>query len=75
VIGTDDKLVRIWEAKSGAELLSLSVPAAYYSEAKWSPDGKYIAVGMDQYPGLMVLRAWQSTSELLDYAKECCVFR
>jgi hypothetical protein len=23
----------------------------------------------------MVLRAWQSTSELLDYAKECCVFR
>jgi WD40 repeat protein len=75
VTDSADDSVRVWDVKSGAELLNLSVPANYFSEVRWSPDGKYIAVAPDQYPGLKVFRAWQSTQELLDYAKECCVFR
>jgi WD40 repeat protein/DNA-binding SARP family transcriptional activator len=75
VTSSADDSVRMWDVKSGAELLNLSAPTNYYSEAMWSPDGRYIAVAMDQYPGIMVFRAWQSTQELLDYAKECCVFR
>jgi len=72
-ISTDDTM-RIWDAKSGAELLNLSAPTEYCSYVMWSPDGKYIAVGMDG-AGLRLIRVWQSTDELLDYAKECCVFR
>lgn len=72
--GSDDTL-RVWDAKSGAELLSLPVPVSYVSNVMWSPDSRYIAVGLDQYPGIMVFRAWQSTDELLDYAKGCCLFR
>jgi WD40 repeat protein/DNA-binding SARP family transcriptional activator len=42
----------------------------------WSPDGKFIAGGTNaKYTNLIIRRAWQSTQELIDYAKECCVMR
>jgi hypothetical protein len=40
----------------------------------WSPDGKYIIAGGYFNPPV-VRRAWQSTEELIAYAKECCVAR
>jgi WD40 repeat protein len=72
-ISTDDTM-RVWDVTSGAELLNLSTPTNYASEVKWSPDGKYIAVGPDVAPP-RVFRVWQSTEELIAYAKACCIFR
>jgi len=71
---SNDDTMRVWDATSGAELLSLSAPSNYATEMKWSLDGKYIAVGLD---GALarVFRVWQSTEELIAYAKECCVVR
>ncbi len=40
----------------------------------WSPDGHYVlAAGAFNTP--FITRVWQSTDELIQYAKECCVFR
>ncbi len=42
----------------------------------WSPDGKFISIAITgNDPTLTMRRAWQSTQELIDYAKECCVMR
>jgi WD40 repeat protein len=71
---SDDGTMRIWNAASGAELLNLSAPVSGGAEMKWSPDGKYIAVNLGG-PLARVFRVWQSTEELIAYAKECCVFR
>jgi WD40 repeat protein len=74
VSSSSDSTTRIWDAETGDELLTLSTPAIYYPVAGWSPDGKYLAVGMETTPA-EIWRVWQSTAELVDYAKECCVFR
>jgi len=71
---SNDDTMRVWDATSGAELLSLSAPSVYATHLRWSPDGRYIAVGLDGAPA-RVFRVWQSTEELIAYAKECCVFR
>jgi WD40 repeat protein len=65
--------MRIWDASSGAELLNLPAPTRYAGDVEWSPDGKFIAISPDGF--VKVIRAWQSTEELLNYAKQCCVFR
>ena len=54
--------------------MTLTTPAFYCPFARWSPDGKYVAVAMEATP-TEVWRVWQSTEELVDYAKDCCVFR
>jgi WD40 repeat protein/class 3 adenylate cyclase len=71
---SSDSTTRIWDAETGEELLTLSTPAFYCPFARWSPDGRYVAVGMETTP-TEIWRVWQSTEELVDYAKECCVFR
>jgi WD40 repeat protein/class 3 adenylate cyclase len=70
---SSDSTTRIWDAESGEELLTLSTPAVYCPFAHWSPDGKYVAVGMETTPA-EIWRVWQSTAELVGYAKES-VFR
>jgi hypothetical protein len=40
----------------------------------WSPDGKRIVVSSSDGTA-KVLPAWQTTQELIDHAKECCVVR
>jgi WD40 repeat protein/DNA-binding SARP family transcriptional activator len=74
VSGSSDNTTRIWDATTGAELLSLSTPTMWAVTSKWSPDGKFVAVGKDGTPA-EVWRVWQSTEELVAYAKACCVFR
>jgi WD40 repeat protein len=71
---SSDGTTRIWDAETGEELLTLATPAFYFPIARWSPDGKYVAVGMEASPA-EIWRVWQSTGELVDYARECCVFR
>ncbi|MCP4543895.1 MAG: hypothetical protein GY832_42820, partial [Chloroflexi bacterium] len=72
-----DGTVRVWDistaletgAKTGAELLRY--PG---SGAAWSPDETRIAIAsMDG--SLKVLPTWQTTQELIERAKECCVVR
>jgi WD40 repeat protein len=74
VSSSSDGTTRIWNAETGDELLTLSTPAFYVVFARWSPDGRYVAVGMEANP-TEIWRVWQSTEELVEYAKECCVFR
>ena len=69
-----DGTTRIWDATTGDELLNLSTPNAYAPFVTWSPDGQHIAVG-GYLMAAEVWRVWQSTEELIEYAKECCVFR
>jgi WD40 repeat protein len=74
VTASNDGTVRIWGASTGDELLTLSVPVVYGLYAWWSPDGQHLAIaGVDTL--VSVWRVWQSTEELVDYAKECCLFR
>jgi WD40 repeat protein len=71
---SNDGTARIWDASTGDELLTLSVPALFGLYAWWSPDGQHLVIaGLDTL--VSVWRVWQSTEELVDYAKECCLFR
>jgi len=70
----DDGTVRVWDAATGDRLLTLDVPVFYGGTARWSPDGQYLATAGPESLGA-VWRVWQSPEELLEYAKECCVFR
>jgi WD40 repeat protein len=71
---SDDGTVRVWDSTTGAELLTLSVPVGYGLWSWWSPDGRHLAV-VGSETTLSVWRVWQSTEELIEYAKECCVIR
>ncbi len=78
VSGSSDDTTRIWDAETGDELLTLTTPGDWYTIPNWSPDGKYLFVSIENLisPGKSgVFRVWQSTEELIEYAKECCVFR
>jgi WD40 repeat protein/energy-coupling factor transporter ATP-binding protein EcfA2 len=71
---SNDGTVRVWDASTGDELLTISIPLLYGGTALWSPDGEHIAIaGLDSL--ISAWRVWQSTEELIDYAKECCTFR
>jgi WD40 repeat protein len=73
VSGDESGEVKVWDAATGAVVLGFRVPGAVYS-VDWSPDGNYVIAGGYFNPPV-VRRAWQSTEELIDYAKECCVTR
>jgi WD40 repeat protein/DNA-binding SARP family transcriptional activator len=64
-----DGTARVWDANTGVELLRY--PGI---SAAWSPDGKRIATASADGT-LKVFPAWQTTQELVDYARECCVVR
>jgi WD40 repeat protein len=69
-----DNTTRVWDAETGEELLTLATPNQYYIVAEWSPNGDYFAV-VGMYTAMQVWRVWQTKEELIDYARECCVFR
>jgi len=78
VSGSTDDTTRIWDAETGAELLTLATPTNWQNIPSWSPDGHKLLVAIANLVGggqSGVFRVWQSTQELIDYAKECCVFR
>ena len=68
-----DAMVRVWNAETGAQVFSFETPGNAYS-VNWSPDGSYaIVAGASNVP--IVRRVWQSTEELITYAKACCIAR
>lgn len=76
--GSTDDTTRVWDATTGAELLTLSTPNNWSAAPEWSPDGGFLAVGVFSFNEPTrsgVWRVWQTTEELIAYAKECCVFR
>jgi WD40 repeat protein len=76
--GSSDDTTRIWDAQTGAELLTLPTPGDAYVIPDWSPAGQFLLVSITNTlsPGRSgVWRVWQTTEELVEYAKECCVIR
>jgi WD40 repeat protein/DNA-binding SARP family transcriptional activator len=71
--GDETGWVKVWDAVTGEEVLAFFM-SGHVDRVEWSPDGQQlITAGGFQVPG--VRRAWQSTEELIEYARECCVFR
>jgi WD40 repeat protein len=73
VSGDESGEVKVWDAATGREVLSFRAPDAVYS-VNWSPEGNYVIAGGYFNPPV-IRHAWQSTEELIAYAKECCVTR
>jgi WD40 repeat protein len=68
----DDGAIRFWDAKSGQEVLHY--PIGYkINKVDWSHDGSKLLITYADK--IIVLPVWQTTQELIDYAKECCVVR
>lgn len=66
-------VIKIWDAATGIEVMNIQAPNTVFS-LDWSPDGMYlISAGASARP--LITRVWQSTDELIQYAKECCVLR
>ena len=73
VTGCRDGTARVWDMNTGAELIRYSLKSSV-SKVDWSSGGTHIAVS--HWDGTAkVLPAWQTTQELIDHAKECCVVR
>jgi WD40 repeat protein len=65
--------VKVWEANTGQEVMIFKAPG-FVRSLDWSDDGQYLLVsGMFTTP--FIKRVWQSTDELIQYVKECCVLR
>jgi WD40 repeat protein len=79
VSGSTDDTTRVWDAETGAELLTLTTPGDWIINPAWSPDGQHLLVYVSNTTGgpgrSGVWRVWQTTDDLVAYAKECCVFR
>jgi WD40 repeat protein len=73
--GDTNGVVKVWDAETGATLLSFSVPVGdFLFQLAWSPDGNWLAgVGVSAH--VEINRVWQSTEDLIAYAKECCAVR
>jgi len=68
-------VVNIWDPDTGTVLLTFSVPIGdFLFNVDWSPDGTRL-VGSTLLPSVEINRVWQSTEDLVAYAKECCVVR
>ena len=63
--------VYVWDFATGQAVQSFSLDPSINS-VDWSPDGNFVA---GDNITTIIRRAWQSTQELIDYAKECCVMR
>jgi WD40 repeat protein len=64
--------VKVFDATTGNVVVNLNVGMA--AQASWSPDGTWLAIG-DWDGNLKIYPAWESLEELIDYARDCCVFR
>ncbi|MCL7454095.1 MAG: hypothetical protein M8467_13710 [Anaerolineae bacterium] len=71
---SNDGTARIWDAGTGAELLSYSF-GPQLTEGAWSPDMKQIALSAADGKVRIVDVHWNTTDELIAYARECCLMR
>jgi WD40 repeat protein len=65
--------VKMWDAVTGQEVMNFKV-AGQVRSFDWSPDGRYLLIAGAFNPPV-IKRVWQSTDELIKYAKECCIMR
>jgi WD40 repeat protein/serine/threonine protein kinase/DNA-binding XRE family transcriptional regulator len=73
--GDSNGVVKIWDAETGTTLLSFPVPVGdYLFQLDWSPDGEWLA-GVGVLANVEINRVWQTTDELIAYARDCCVVR
>ncbi len=71
---SNDGTAKIWDAGTGAELLSYSF-GPQLTEGAWSPDMKQIALSAADGKVRIVDVHWNTTDELIAYARECCLIR
>jgi WD40 repeat protein len=71
---SNDRTARIWDAATGAELLSYSF-GPQLTEGAWSPDMKRIALSAADGKVRLVNVHWNTTEELIAYARDCCLIR
>jgi WD40 repeat protein len=72
--GENSGVVKIWDSNTGVELLSFKTTHPFLFTVDWSPDGSRLA-GAGGLFSPSVWRVWQTTEDLIAYAKECCVVR
>jgi WD40 repeat protein/DNA-binding SARP family transcriptional activator len=71
---SNDGTAKIWDSGTGAELLSYSF-GPQLTEGAWSPDMKQIALSAADGKIRIVDVHWNTTDELIAYARECCLIR
>ena len=57
--GSDDNTARVWDAKTGKELLTLRGHAGYVPSVAFSPDGKQLATASG-YHGRWEIKVWDT---------------
>ena len=70
VVSNSDGSLKVFDSFSGAELLSYNDQGIIIGS--YSPDGSLLLSG-NTAGSLKVYPTWQSTEELIEYAKECCI--
>ena len=73
ILSSDDSgEIKVWDVATGTEVASFTFPGSFM--AALSPDGRQVLV-TEQFGPLTTFDIWQSRDELIELAKECCVFR
>jgi hypothetical protein len=75
VSGLGASWVIVLDAMTGAQVASYTVSLGAVPAVDWSPDGKSLLVMSEKDPQPYIFPAWQTTEELIAYAKECCAWR
>jgi len=75
LIGGHDGTAKVWNIGTGDELISYEVGG--YVKAYYSPDGNRVLIASTEgdHGSLQVFPTWQTTQELVDYARQHKVFR
>jgi WD40 repeat protein/DNA-binding SARP family transcriptional activator len=75
VTGSALGYVLVLDALSGSEVARYPVMRGVVTAVDWSPDGKSLVASLLTNAQPYIFPAWQTTEELIAYAKECCVWR
>jgi WD40 repeat protein len=67
--------VIVLDVMAGAQVASYPVSLGAVPAVDWSPDGKSLLVMSEKDPQPYIFPAWQTTEELIAYARECCAWR
>ncbi len=74
VTASRDGLTKVWDAATGQELLTITSGAGWAYGAIYHPAGSQVAT-IYANGTVKGWRVWPTTQSLIDYARQCCVFR